>query len=126
MPGGDAAACFFEERLIVIEAHAPHAHQARGYTSEALGHDVFLDRLVVFPEIGRLQEGAAVGVAVFEGARFFVALADRLRDGIVAGRDELSRQHVVEQNMPVPLIGGGLRVRNWVCGVQNHGADSPR
>ena len=107
--------------LIVIQPHALHAHQPRGDAGEALGHHVFFHQFVVFPEIGRLQESAAVGIAVFERARLFVALLDRLHDGVVIRRDILGRQHVSEQDMPIPLIGGGLRVSDRVIGIQDHG-----
>ena len=74
----------------------------------------------MLPQVGRLQEGFAIGVAVFQGARFFVALGDRLFDGGLVGRDVGRVQHILQQDMALPLILRHLVVRQRILFVKHH------
>ena len=88
--------------------------------AKALRHHVFLDLGAVFPQVGRLQESHAVGVAVFQRASFRIALRHCLHDGIVIGRDVFGGQDIIKQDMPIPLILRGLLVGDFILGIQNH------
>ena len=64
VPGGDAAAAFLVEGLVVVHPHTFDAHQLRGDAGEALAHDELFDRGVFFPDVADLQERLAVGIAL--------------------------------------------------------------
>ena len=66
------------------------------------------------------RKGLPICVAVFQLARLGIALGHRPHNGIVVRRNVLGRQHLIQQNMPIPLILRNLLVGDWILGIQNY------
>lgn len=70
VPGGEAAAGFLEQRLVVEDAHALDAQEVGGNLAKTLGQHEAAHRGVFLPQVDDLQERLAIGIALVQRAGF--------------------------------------------------------
>ena len=93
------AARLLEERLIVIETDAVDTEDVGRRLGEPLGEDEALGRLVDAPQVGALEEGLAVGVALLERSGLAVAALRGVGDVGLVGADLLRRRQAAHHGV---------------------------